>query len=289
MIETILLILAFSLLAIASYTDIRTREVPDWLSYGGIVVGLSLRIIVSLYLWDYSLFLYGIIGFTAFFIIGCAMFYTGQWGGGDSKVLMALGALMGINFSLNQIALNFLINLIIVSAIYSIIWVSIVALINREKFVQQMKKDFSKNYDNIKLFSFVGVLFTVLIVVFLYISKMNYFFKTAIVLFAIALWLLYYLLIVLKTVEKSCMIKEVLPDKITEGDWIVEDVIVDNKRICGPKDLGIEKEQIKELLRLKSRNKIKTVLVKYGIPFIPSFLLAFLFSWIFDNFFIWLV
>ena len=85
------------------------------------------------------------------------------------------------------------------------------------------------------------------------------------------------------------MIKEVLPDKITEGDWIVEDVIVDNKRICGPKDLGIEKEQIKELLRLKSRNKIKTVLVKYGIPFIPSFLLAFLFSWIFDNFFIWLV
>jgi Flp pilus assembly protein protease CpaA len=289
MIETMFLILAFSLLAVGSYTDIKTREVPDWLSYGGIVLGLVLRGGISLYLGDYSLIVYGAIGFAVFFLIGCAMFYTGQWGGGDSKILMALGALVGINFSLEQITLSFLVNLIMVSAIYSVIWVSVVALKNKNKFIEQLKKDFSEHYKHIKLMFFAGVLATTLIILFLFMSKTDFFFKSAIASFTLALWLLYYLFVVVKTVEKACMIRQVAPEKITEGDWIAEEVFVDNKRICGPKDLGIEKEQIKELLRLKSKNKIKTVLVKYGIPFVPSFLLAFLVSVLFGNFVVWMV
>jgi prepilin signal peptidase PulO-like enzyme (type II secretory pathway) len=39
--------------------------------------------------------------------------------------------------------------------------------------------------------------------------------------------------------------------------------------------LGVSKEQIKELVELKSKKKIDTVLVKEGIPFVPSFLVAF--------------
>lgn len=287
MIETMFLILAFSLLVIGSYTDIKTREVPDWISYGGIITGLFLRAGASIYLWDYSLILYGAIGFAVFFLIGCAMFYTGQWGGGDSKILMALGTLVGINFSLNQTMLSFLVNLIIVSAVYSVIWISIVALKNRNKFIEQLKKDFSEHFNHIKLIFFAGVLMTVLLIIFIFASNFNYFFKTATVLFAIALWLGYYLMVVVKTVEKVCMIKPVIPEKITEGDWIAEEVIIDNKRICGPKDLGIEKKQIEELIKLKRQNKIKTVLVKYGIPFVPSFLLSFLASVILGNFIVW--
>ncbi|GIU69536.1 MAG: hypothetical protein KatS3mg002_0772 [Candidatus Woesearchaeota archaeon] len=52
--------------------------------------------------------------------------------------------------------------------------------------------------------------------------------------------------------------------------------ISERKYITGPKDLGISKEQI-ELLK---KSKIKKVLVKEGIPFIPAFLIAFILTMI---------
>ena len=73
------------------------------------------------------------------------------------------------------------------------------------------------------------------------------------------------------------------PEKLTEGDWIVDDIIVDKKRIAGPKDLGIEKHQIKQLLKYKKLGKIKKIKVKYGIPFVPSFLLALIYTIIFNE------
>ena len=80
------------------------------------------------------------------------------------------------------------------------------------------------------------------------------------------------------------MLKYVNPKELTEGDWIAEDIIVSKKRICGPKDLGIEMRQIKKLISLKKKGKIKKVLIKVGIPFVPSFLIAFVVTYIWGNF-----
>jgi prepilin signal peptidase PulO-like enzyme (type II secretory pathway) len=84
----------------------------------------------------------------------------------------------------------------------------------------------------------------------------------------------FYLWIVIKAVEKSCMFKYVTPDKLTEGDWIAKDVRYNGKYITGPKDLGIEKKQILVLQKLYRAGKIKNILIKEGIPFVPSFLLG---------------
>ncbi|PIO05594.1 hypothetical protein COT47_04145, partial [Candidatus Woesearchaeota archaeon CG08_land_8_20_14_0_20_43_7] len=54
------------------------------------------------------------------------------------------------------------------------------------------------------------------------------------------------------------------------------------KYICGPKDLGIEKKQIAILLK----HKVKKVLVREGIPFVPSFLIAFIVNVFFQNWFL---
>ena len=80
------------------------------------------------------------------------------------------------------------------------------------------------------------------------------------------------------------MIRWVDPEKLTEGDWVVQDVVIGGKRICGPKDLGLEMRQIKRLIRLKKQKKIKKVLIKYGIPFVPSFLIAFIVTFLYGNF-----
>jgi hypothetical protein len=83
------------------------------------------------------------------------------------------------------------------------------------------------------------------------------------------------------------MYKFIVPEKLTEGDWIAKDVVVDKKKIVGPKDLGIEKHQIKQLIELKKKGKISKVKVKYGIPFVPSFLVAFILSLVLGSW--WLI
>ena len=81
-----------------------------------------------------------------------------------------------------------------------------------------------------------------------------------------------YLFIIIKAVEFSAMIQLIPIKQLTEGDWIAKDIVVKGKRICGPKDLGVSRKQIKKLIKLK----VKKVWVKYGMPFVPSFLVAFL-------------
>ena len=90
----------------------------------------------------------------------------------------------------------------------------------------------------------------------------------------------FYLLVFVKAVENSCLLKWVEPRVLTVGDWIAKDVFVAGKRICGPKDLGVVKSQINKLIELKNKGKLSKVLLKTGIPFTPSFLLAFILLWL---------
>ncbi|MBT4352442.1 hypothetical protein HOD20_07955, partial [archaeon] len=93
----------------------------------------------------------------------------------------------------------------------------------------------------------------------------------------------FFIWVVVKSIEEVCMIKKVAPEKLTEGDWIVKDIKIDGKRICGPKDLGIERKQIDQLIKFKKQKKITYVTIKNGIPFVPSFLFAFVYTIIFNN------
>ena len=65
-------------------------------------------------------------------------------------------------------------------------------------------------------------------------------------------------------------------NKLVEGDWVLEEVKVGKKVLVAAK-YGITKEQIAEL----KKAKVKRVLVKEGIPFVPSFLLAYILALIF--------
>ena len=98
--------------------------------------------------------------------------------------------------------------------------------------------------------------------------------------------LLYYVWILIKCVEKSSMLVLLPIGRLTEGDWIAKEVYVKGKYVCGPKDLGVSKKQIKLLRQYRQRNLIKNILVKQGIPFIPSFLLALIFTLFWGNPFI---
>jgi len=93
----------------------------------------------------------------------------------------------------------------------------------------------------------------------------------------------YFLLLFVRAVEKYIMLKWVHPSKLTEGDWIAKDIKVNNRFIVGPRSLGIEKRQIAQLKRLAAQGKVKKVQIKEGIPFVPSFFIAYVFALLFGN------
>jgi len=269
-------------LIIATITDLKTREVPDWLSYGLIAIGLGVNLIFSFAYGNYWFFVNSLAGFTLFLAVALIMFYTGQWGGGDSKVLMGLGALIGFDFRLTKFPFmaSFLINILVVGAVYGLMWSLFLVFKNWKGFY----REFRKKLHSAKVVRLKGavIIFVVLMLALSFFTK-----ETAIrpLLFALALLVLltFYLWVFVKAVEKICMLKSITPDKLTEGDWIAKDVKHNGKYICGPKDLGIEKKQIRQLVKLYKLNKIKRILIKEGIPFVPSFLIAYIITLVWGN------
>ena len=282
MIDLIIFICMLALV-IASYTDIKTREVPDWLNYSLIGLGLGINAIYSTILLNPSFIIQSILGLILGMIIGYSMFYLGQWGGGDSKMIMGLGALIGFEISIESFLIGLLINILLIGSIYGLIWSIILARRNKNKFSKDMKKIMhNKKLIKTRLVIFISSLFllspllltksiSIIIPIFLLIILIN---------------LTPYLWMFVKAVENSSMYKLITPDKLTEGDWIAKDVKIDGKYISGPKDLGIEKKQINQLIDLWKKGKIKKILIKEGMPFIPSFFLAFIITLIYGNIFL---
>ena len=100
LIDSMLLGIALLVLVIGSYTDIKTREVPYWVNFSLIFYALGLRFLYSSVTLNWNYLLEGVAGFLIFVGIAYSMFYAGQWGGGDSKMLMGLGAVIGLPFTL---------------------------------------------------------------------------------------------------------------------------------------------------------------------------------------------
>ena len=276
--ESILFIIVFIALVIGTYTDFKTREVPDWLNYGLIFVGFGLRIIFTVVYQDWSYIVHGLLGFGAFLILALVMFYAGQWGGGDSKMVMGLGMLLGLELSIGAFLIGFLINIFIFGALFGLVFSIYLAIIHFRQFAKEFNRRFAEKTKE-KWFVWISTL--VLLIASLLVPSVV---KASVIVLAGMILLSFYMFIYLKSVEQAAMIRWVSPAKLTEGDWVVQNIIIGGKRICGPKDLGLEMKQIKKLIALKKKGKIKKILIKYGIPFVPSFLISFLVTYFCGNF-----
>ena len=278
-----MIVVAF--LIAASVSDLKKREVPNWVNYGLVVIGVSFGLLQSVIAADWHFLAFSIAGLFSALALAALMFYTGQWGGGDSKLLIGLGAVLGLPFAaaspfadIGSPLLSFLVNLVVVSLFYAIIWGAVLAFRSRKRFGIELNRQL-KSYSLFR--RLLLALSAVSLVMVLAINDIVA--RVGITSVLTTLFFGLYLSILAKAVEKSCMLKQLNPLKLTEGDWIAKDVIISGKRICGPKDLGIEKSQIRQLVSLYRRKKVRTVLIKDGIPFAPSFLLAYIVTIIFGN------
>lgn len=275
--EWLFFLVALVFLCAGSYSDIKTREVPDWVNFGLISTGVGLHCILAVMESSWKPLLSSGIGLGIGVGVAFAMYYLGQWGGGDSKMLMGLGAVIGFDLS-NTFLLAFIINSFFIGAAYALCYGGILALRKRKKFAEA----FRNIYHQTPVFIRRGAVFFIALLALLGMVMVFLMFNLVLVYLIsllVALIALFYMFVFAKAIEKCCMLKNVSPSELTEGDWIAEEVKIKGKKVVGPKDLGISKKQIDKL----KKHKIKKVLIKEGVPFVPSFLISFIITYFFGN------
>ena len=268
-------------LIVASITDIKTREVPDWLSYAFVAGAAGIRIIESLITNSIQPFLFGLAGFGLCFLIGYALYRTAQWGGGDTKLLMGVGAAIGLPWPLNEVPTLslFLVNMMVTGAMMGIIALVFYGIQYREKTVQEFKKHVD-SHKAIGKAIIVGLV-SLLAVYILYDPQK----VMLIVLPLIVIPPAYYTMLLVKSVEKTVFMRVIPPHELTEGDWLAEPVKVGNAIVVHAAHGGVTKKDIKKLIELGEQGKVKKVVMKAGIPFVPSFLAGYICTIVIGNWF----
>jgi len=291
--DILLISIAFIWLVAASITDLKKREVPNWLSFSLIAIAFIIRILASAITKQSFYMLSALIAFAIFFALSNLFYYTRIFGGGDAKLLMALSivfatapsfmtninlmqitqeSFLGLNFS-EPFLLIFLINIFVLGSLYGLVFSVFSSIKNRKSFVGEFKKTHQKR--KIKIFSLFCWLIALCFLVLSFFGLFNLFgfidFNWFFFVFIIFLFFPYVYIFV-KAAENSAMIRKIHPDQLTEGDWILKPIRIKN-RIIKPTVHGLNKKEIMMLKKLK-----KPVIVKYGLPFVPIFLASLILS-----------
>ena len=245
--------------------DLRRREVDNLWNFSLIVFALAYRTSISVYTNDYWFILNGIIGFGIFLVLGNIFYYSRMFAGGDAKLLIALGTILPLSYGwlVNfKIFGAFILLFLVTGAFYVLIWSLFLVIFNFKKFSKEFRKQ-SKNYWLMFIISLFFALLWIILIIFL--DKINF------ISLAFVIILFPLLFVFAKAVEESCMIKSLSPSKITEGDWLYKDIVVNGKKIEATWD-GVSKKELKQIQTYSRRN----ILIKQGVPFTPGFLFGFI-------------
>ena len=89
--DVLILIVPVVLLLIATWCDLRTREIPDWISVALVLMGIT----AAGFGWAGVRWWMVLSGLLLGFLIGVAFFHFAGFGGGDAKLIAGIGAILG--------------------------------------------------------------------------------------------------------------------------------------------------------------------------------------------------
>lgn len=265
-------LLGLALLAglLASYFDLKTREIPDSLTILLIVSGLGIRLLYSAYSGVWGFITDGL--FAAVFLAGFGylMYMTRQWGGGDLLLLAGIGATIGsLPQDVQQLlpaqaapwpfAITLLINVLIVGSLYGVINILWLALRN-QKVRSAFLAETGKTVWQPALLAAAAGLFYGIPAVSMSLAILVLF------------WPLYRLA---KCTEAEIFVKEVKFGALREEDWLTEDVRVGNTVIARASSPGLSCAELGRIKSFVRKGKLRgTTRIKEGIAFAPVFPLA---------------
>ena len=258
---------------VAAVYDLKTTEVPNWVFYAIMAVGIPLVILKIFFGGSIDTLILSTITGLGLFALGYGMYRTGQWGGADMVLIGLMGFmlpsinLVGTAAVAFPIGLSFLINLFVVGAVYMLIYAIVFAL--RERSV--IKNFYVGLGKQVKIMlaasAAMGIVFAG---VMLYSNstvpglfsqnEMIRFILIPIILTA-SLFVVYNFA---RSVETFGFRKKIPVSKLQIGD-----MLLDEKKL-----VGINESQLKKI----KRSRKKTIWIKDGVRFIPAFPLALLFT-----------
>ena len=267
------LIVAFVGSIYAALWDLKTTEIPDEIPHAMIIFALVFYGIQSIIESKYWIFLDSLIAGGIIFALGFIMYYAGQWGGGDAKILAAIIFLIPVANTTLPFPVTYLLNVFIVGAAYMILYSLVLALMNRKIFsaffVDIKKSKAVLALGSIALFATFAIINYLILVALSY--PVNYFSlvgNSLIPLFAaIGLFVIWRFA---KAVEDVGFKKKIPISKLRVGDVLIDSKIWE----------GITEKQLKKVKKSGKR----FVWIKEGVRFAPTFPLALAFTLLYGDF-----
>ena len=275
----LLLLAAFCFAVIGSYFDLKTGEIPDKFTLGLVAVALIIRFGYFLHSGNFDFFLDGAITGGIFFVFGAILFYSGGWGGGDAKLITGIGAALGgfypgltiIDASLQIFPsfFGFFVSLAIVAIPYSIFYSLFLSFKNKEA-LQLTKRRLKGNW--------IFLMLTLILCISLVVALRPW--NLLLLLSLFSPFLLFFLLLFMRSVEETALRKEIPINKLNEGDIVAEDLVVKGKKLASHRDMdGLSKGTLEEIRKYVKKGVLpKKIKIKWGIKFGPVFPLAILIS-----------
>jgi hypothetical protein len=241
-------------LVLAVFQDFKRREIDDWLNlfllFSGILVILLFR--------EYNI---ASLGFFIFLTAGISFLFTkGRvFSGGDSKLLFALSPFFySFNFVSSFFNFGIFIFLLLLSgSIYGVVYSLFFFIKNFSKVKKYFLQILSKKYS-------IG--FFILAFIFLVLGFFDYFF----ILFAVFILFIIILFSITLSLDKNVMNFELSTRDLWEEDILTRDLRVG--KIIFKSGKRLNSDQV-DFLRKKNLRCI----IKDGIPYALSFLIAFIF------------
>ena len=251
----------FALAALATlfaiYEDLKKREVANWLNFSLIAFGLSYRAFFSLRTSNFKFLLLGLLGTFSMYALANILYYSKVFAGGDAKLLMGFGAIIPSTTIVQTFANSvvFVFILFLIGSVYGLFYTLIILKDNKKQFSKKIRKSFDKNnilYFTLIILFVLGILFSLLLPFVIFVSFFS---------------LIPFIYLYARSIE-SCMIKVYPSNKLTEGDWIENDIKFKNHFVKKTVH-GLSLQDIKLLQKYNV-----SVKVREGIPFTPAFLFA---------------
>ena len=244
---------------IATFQDLKRREVDDWLNLFLIFSSFTYLFFVSFYLKDPSIFFQGTFLLLFLLFIMNVFYYGRVFAGGDAKLLLSMTVLfIGVSFYESLINVGiFVLFLFISGSVYGIFYSSVLYIRNYDKVNKKLKKNFWTEEN--KFIFILGLIF----------MFSGAYFHFILLITGILIFIFPILLSLSRALEEGCMVRFVKGSELKEGDWLVDEIRI-GKKIVRPSFEGLSK---KETSLMKN---LKLVKIKEGIPFVPAFLIAYI-------------
>lgn len=253
----------YVLLVLASAEDLRIREVPFLLSGSTVIAGVAFSALNAVQAGSYVPLLHGVLGGVIAYGVGYALFYAGQWGGGDVALLTGVATFIGFDPAAPAAFTSYVLLVFLAGSVYGVAWSVYRVARNADDVLAALPS----RSPVLAAAGFSGVFFAAALV-----ASVTHGAAVMVMLAALGfLGLSSMVVYVYHHAEDALTKRWKDPSGLVPGDWLVEPVETGDG-VVEASSTGLSVEDIHRL-----RDGFDgRVAVREGLPFVPSFFFAYL-------------